>query len=78
MGGSGSGRWGSSRLLAEALDRLDLADCPAGVIGDLPGMIARIVQSQDRAAADYAARSVLKVGFYKPKGMLWRTFNRLC
>jgi len=31
MGGSRSGRWGSSKPFAEALARLDLADCPAEV-----------------------------------------------
>src|SRR5258705_13052070 len=31
MGGSRSGRWGSSKPFAEGLARFDLADCPAEV-----------------------------------------------
>ena len=147
MGGSRSGRWGSSKPFAEALARLDLADCPAemnvearadgrvlemklptGHGFDVTAQIrftttalhfggcrvwmicprctgrARVMfagygkigcrrclrvryRSQCGDAKDRAHLAIAKIErrlitrrgrFYKPKGMLWRTFHRLC
>ena len=148
MGGSGSGRWGSSKPFAEALARLDLANCPAemSIVAaaragrvlemklptrhgfDVTARIqftttplhfggcrvwmvcprcngrARVIfagygkigcrrclrvryRSQCGDAKDRAHLAIAKIErrlitrrgrFYKPKGMLWRTFHRLC
>ena len=148
MGGSRSGRWGSSKPFAEGLARFDLADCPAEVdlidaarAGrvlemklptrhgfDVTAQIrftttplnfggfrvwmlcprcagrARVMfagvgkigcrrclrvryRSRRGDAKDRAHLAIAKIEkrlitrrnrFYKPKGMLWRTFHRLC
>jgi hypothetical protein len=122
MGGSRSGRWGSSKPFAEALARLDLADCPAEmslIAAARGGRILEMklptghgfdVRAQIRftttalhfggcrvwmicprcngrtrvmfahlAIAKIEQRLITRRGrFYKPKGMLWRTFHRLC
>ena len=147
MGGSGSGRWGSSRPLAESLRRLDVADYPTemnleaahqGRVLELKlptrhgfDVTARIrftttrvhfggyrvwmvcprcdgrarvmfagygkigcrrclrvrYRSQSESPEGRAHRAIAKIErrlikrrgrFYKPKGMLWSTFHRLC
>jgi len=148
MGGSRSGRWGSSKPFAEALARLDLADCPAEVSLTAAARAGQMLEmtlpsqngfdvtaqirltttplhfggcrvwmicprcsgcvrvmfagrgkigcrrclrvryrSQCADAKDRAHLAIAKIEqrlitrrgrFYKPKGMLWRTFHRLC
>jgi hypothetical protein len=145
MDGSGSGRWGSSKPIAEALRRLDVADyptemnveaarhgrvlelkLPTGHGFDVTARIqfttlhfggrrvwmicprcsgrARVIfagygkigcrrclrvryRSQCGDAKDRAHLAIAKIErrlitrrgrFSKPKGMLWRTFHRLC
>jgi hypothetical protein len=147
MGGSGSGRWGSSKPFAEALSRLDLADHPTEMIlnaarsggafemklptrhgfdvtakirftttfvnfgGCRVWMICPRCEARTRvmfaglgkigcrrclrvryrsqcgdakdrahlAIANIEKRLITRRGrFYKPKGMLWKTFHRLC
>jgi hypothetical protein len=148
MGGSRSGRWGSSKPFAEGLARFDLAHCPSEVSLIAAARAGRVLEmklptrhgfdvtaqirftttplhfggcrvwmicprcgdrvrvmfavlgkigcrrclrvryrSQCGDAKDRAHLAIAKIEkrlitrrgrFYKPKGMLWRTFHRLC